>query len=78
MDIKEIKRLAQEKSAAELEQLATAFEESGELPVGVDKDPEEYLSALLQACEVRKLVDGGLSLGDAVREFSKRVRSSIS
>ncbi len=78
MDIKEIKRLAQEKSAVELEQLATAFEESGELPVGVDKDPEDYLSALLQACEVRKLVDGGSSLGDAVREFSKRVRSSIS
>ncbi len=78
MDIKEIKRLAQEKSAAELEKLAVAFEESGELPAGVDTEPEVYLSALLQACEVRKLVDGGLSLGDAVREFSKRVRSSIS
>ncbi len=78
MDIKEIKRLAQEKSATELEKLAVAFEESGELPTGVNQDPEHYLSALLQACEVRKLVDGGLSLGDAVREFSKRVRSSIS
>ena len=77
MDIKAIKMLAQEKTAEELQALADEFENSGILPKNIQKDPAEYLSDLLQALEVRLLVDSGLSLGDAVREFSKRVRQSM-
>jgi hypothetical protein len=77
VDIKAIKRLAQEKSAQELGLMADEFENSGNLPPGIEKEPEEYLSDLLQAMEVRLLIDSGLTLADAVREFSKRVRSSV-
>jgi hypothetical protein len=78
MDIKEIKRLAQEHTAAELEHQAQAIEETGEAPKGSSKDAEGALSDVLQALEVRKLLDQGLPLGDAVRQFSSRVRQSIS
>lgn len=77
MDIKAIKALASAHSSAELEKMATQFEESGIVPEPSTKSPEEYLSDLLQACEVKRLVESGQLLSDAIREFSKRVRGSI-
>jgi hypothetical protein len=78
MDIREIKKLAQAHSAADLERLATEFEESGVMPADCSKEPEAHLSDLLQALEVRKIMDQGAQLNDAVRTFSARVRKSIS
>lgn len=77
MDIKEIKRLAQDLTSAELEDLARRIEETGQCPEGTTKDPGELLSNVLQALEVRQLIDQGTPLADAVRAFSARVRQTL-
>ncbi len=77
MDIKSIKALATQHTAAELDGMAEAVESSGSTPPDVSKDPGEYLSDLLQAKEVRVLVDEGTPLNEAVRAFSKRVRGTF-
>lgn len=77
MDIKTIKELAQKHTAAELFAFADMLENTGKVPCSQKEDCNEIMSDLLQAAEVRTLVDGGMSLQDAVREFSKRVRGTI-
>lgn len=77
MDIKAIKELAQKHTSQELMAFADMLENTGKVPCSEKADASEIMSDLLQAAEVRGLVDGGMSLQDAVRDFSKRVRGTI-
>ena len=78
MDLKAIKELAQKFTVQELENWATELEQKGQCSAIAKTDANEAMSDVLQAMEVRKLVDGGSSLQEATREFSKRVRSTLS
>lgn len=78
MDIKEIKRLAQTHSVAELESMASTIEDTGLPPEGSTKEAGECLSDVLQALEVRRLMEQGSPLVEAVRHFSARVRQTLS
>ncbi len=75
MDLKAIKELAQKFSVTELKVFADELENTGECKTWAKDDPSEALSDLLQAAEVRNMMDNtGITLQEAVREFSKRVR----
>lgn len=78
MDIAAIKELAQKYTQKELLAYADELEQFGSCKVTTKTDPDAVMSDLLQAAEVRGLVDNGMSLQEAVREFSKRVRGVIS
>lgn len=77
MDIKSIKELAQKYSVDELNKFADEFENSGNAPVKTQDDPGEQMSDYLMGAELRSLLDRGLPLNEAVREFSKRVRGVL-
>jgi hypothetical protein len=74
MDIRALKELAQAFTVPELDACVLELENTGKCRCTAKTDTHEAMSDLLQALEVRSLVDGGMSLQDAVREFSKRVR----
>lgn len=79
MDIKAIKELAEKYSQPELMRYADELEQLGKSSVSIKEDLNEVMSDLLQAAEVRNLMDEKkLSLQEAVREFSKRVRAVVS
>lgn len=81
MDIKVIKELAVKYSVAELFHFADELENSGKTtcPECLQKtDLNALMSDFLQSAEVRGLMDGGMPLNEAVREFSKRVRTVLS
>jgi hypothetical protein len=77
MDIKSIKDLAQKYSVSELNQFADNFEMTGIAPVQTQEDPGDQMSDYLQAAELRALIDQGMNVNEAVREFSKRVRGVL-
>jgi hypothetical protein len=77
MDIKSIKDLAQKYTVDELNKFADEFENSGVPPVKTQDDPGEQMSDYLMGAELRELLDGGMALNEAVREFSKRVRGVL-
>lgn len=78
MDIKAIKELAQTYTQEELSSCADALENEGRCACSNKDDVNEAMSDVLQALEVRRMVDSGRPLQEAVREFSKRVRSVLS
>jgi hypothetical protein len=78
MDIKSIKDLAQKYSVDELNKFADEFEATGVAPLKTQEDPGDQMSDYLMGAELRSLLDKGMSLTDAVREFSKRVRGVLS
>jgi hypothetical protein len=77
MDIKSIKDLAEKYRVEELNKFADEFEASGVAPVRTQDDPGDQMSDYLQAAELRSYIDQGLSINEAVREFSKRVRGVL-
>jgi len=77
MDIKSIKELAQKYSQEELLNFADEFETTGVPPVKTQDDPGDQMSDYLVAAEIRELVDKGMNLSEATREFSKRVRGVL-
>jgi hypothetical protein len=77
MDIKSIKDLAEKYRVEELNKFADEFEASGIAPVRTQDDPGDQMSDYLQAAELRSYIDQGLSINEAVREFSKRVRGVL-
>jgi hypothetical protein len=77
MDIKSIKDLAQKYTVDELNKFADEFENSGVPPIKTQDDPGEQMSDYLMGAELRELLDGGMALNEAVREFSKRVRGVL-
>ena len=79
MDLKTIKDFAEKYSRDELYKFADELEQKGSVSISTKSDVNEVMSDLLQAAEVRGLMDDKkLSLQEAVREFSKRVRAAIS
>ncbi len=77
MDIKTIKDLAQKYTVDELNSFADEFEATGVPPLKTQDDPGSQMSDYLMGAELRALMDQGLSLNEAVREFSKRVRGVL-
>lgn len=73
-----VKDLVAKHSRAEIDAAAAAFEadRSNTLNVG-GKDEGEILSNLLVASFVKSRVDKGMSVQDAIREYSARVRGMI-
>ena len=78
MDIKVIKDLAQKYSSEELNRFADEFEATGIAPIKTQDDPGDQMSDYLQAAELRTYIDKGMSINEATREFSKRVRGVLS
>lgn len=78
MDIKSIKTLAEKHSVDELNQFADELENSGIAPIKTQDDLGDQMSDYLQAAELRAYLDQGMSMPEAVREFSKRVRGVLS
>lgn len=77
MDIKSVKELAQKYTSEELNKFADDFESTGTAPVKTQDDAGEQMSDYLMAAEMRVYLDQGMSINDAVREFSKRVRGVL-
>ena len=77
MDVKSVKELAQKYTVDELNQFADEFESTGSAPVKTQEDAGEQMSDYLMAAEMRTYLDKGMSLSDALREFSKRVRGVL-
>ena len=77
MDVKSVKELAQKYTVDELNQFADEFESTGTAPVKTQEDAGEQMSDYLMAAEMRTYLDKGMSLNDALREFSKRVRGVL-
>lgn len=78
MDIKVIKDLAQKYTIDELNKFADEFEATGVAPIKTQEDPGDQMSDYLQAAELRSYLDQGMSIMEATREFSKRVRGVLS
>jgi len=78
MDLKSIKTLAEKHTVAELNTFADELENTGVAPLKTQDDLNEQMSDYLQAAELRAYLDNGLSMQEAVREFSKRVRGVLS
>ena len=78
MDVKSVKELAQKYTVEELNKFADDFESTGIAPIKTQEDAGEQMSDYLMAAEMRSYLDKGMSLNDALREFSKRVRGVLS
>ena len=78
MDVKSIKALAQKYTVDELNKLADDFEATGTAPVKTQEEAGQQMSDYLMAAELRALVDKGIPVNEAMREFSKRVRGVMS
>lgn len=77
MDIKSIKELAQKYTVQELNKFADDYEASGVAPLKTQDDPGEQMSDYLMGAELRTLLDQGMTINEATREFSKRVRGVL-
>lgn len=77
MDVKMVKELAQKHTVEELFKFADDFEATGVAPVKTQEDAGDQMSDYLQAAELRGYLDKGLSINDALREFSKRIRGVL-
>lgn len=77
MKIKTIKEMAQKYTKEELYNFADEFERTGLPPVMTNEDPGEQMSDYLIGAEIRKLLDQGLTINEAIREFSKRIREVL-
>lgn len=79
MKLPEIKRLAGEHDTKTLEQAAQSFETKLENKLNVQgSDDGDILTNLLMAIEVKKKMDQGMDLNEAIREISSRVRGVLS
>lgn len=78
MDVKAVKELAQKYTVDELNKFADEFENTGVAPVKTQEDPGDQMSDYLQAAELRVLLDQGMNVNEALREFSKRIRGVLS
>ncbi|MFL5784686.1 MAG: DUF6952 family protein [Bacteriovoracaceae bacterium] len=78
MDVKNMKMLAEKYTFDELQKFADDFENTGVPPVKTSEEPGDQMSDYLMAAEIRFLMDKEqISLQEALREFSKRVRGVL-
>ena len=79
MKLPEIKRLAQSHSLDELKAAENALYDEATLAIEVRGDDEgEKLTHILAAQDIVTNMQKGMSLPEAVRAYSQRVRNSIS
>lgn len=78
MDIKALRELAQTYTVEQLNAFVDELEKTGSCRCSQKNDPGDVMTDLLQAIEVRQAIDEGQSLQEAIREFSKRVRTVLS
>lgn len=79
MIVSVVRDLVSKFTKPELDEAISKFESSRENALNVEgHDDGEKLSNLLAASAIRARVDKGMSLNDALREHSARVRSILS
>ncbi|TVR37557.1 MAG: hypothetical protein EA392_12390 [Cryomorphaceae bacterium] len=79
MKVPVIKKLAEEHNIATLEKAEEAILNEEKPTIEVTGDDEgEQLTHVLAAIEIRRSMEGGKTLNEAVRAYSQRVRKSIS
>ena len=74
MDIKEIREIAKSFSPEQIESCITQQVETGRNVCVETQATEEILNELSKASFVRELMEGGMSLADALRELARRIR----
>ncbi|MEW6003449.1 MAG: hypothetical protein AB1638_12500 [Nitrospirota bacterium] len=74
IDIKEIKEIAQRFTAEQIESCITQQVETGENVCVQTESAEKIINELSKAGVVRKLMEEGMSLADALRELARRIR----
>ena len=78
MDVKNMKMLAEKYTFEELQKFADQFESTGTAPVKTSEEPGDQMSDYLMAAEIRFLMEKEkVSIQEALREFSKRVRGVL-
>lgn len=78
MDVKNMKMLAEKYTFDELQKFADDFENTGVAPVKTSEEAGDQMSDYLMAAEIRFLMDKEkITLQEALREFSKRVRGVL-
>ena len=77
MDLKALCHLAQTYTIEQLNACVEEVESTGSCSCWKKDEPMDLMTDLLQAIEVRRALDRGEPLADAIREFSKRVRSVL-
>ncbi len=75
IDFKEIKTLAKKYSREEIEGCISQQIESGSNECTLSGPVEKVINELSKAEFVRRMVDEGSSLSDAVRDLAKRIRT---
>ena len=75
MHIKEIRELAKRFSPEELERCMNQQLNEGCNSCDTEASAEETMNVLAKADYVRHLIDGGMSLGEAIRELGRRIRA---
>ncbi len=79
MKLAEIKRLAETHSTAQLEAAEAALAEGRTPEIEIQGEDEgDKLTHAYAALEIKKAVDEGKELKEAMRDFAGRVRSSLS
>jgi uncharacterized protein YgbK (DUF1537 family) len=74
IDIKEIKELAKRFTPEQIENCITQQIKTGKNVCIRDASAEVIINELSKAEFVRELMDGGMSLADALRELARRMR----
>ena len=79
MQIPVIKKLVEQYSLAQLQSAEEAMMEEQKPAIEVEgKDEGECLTHVLAAIYIKEKVDQGVAFNQALRDFSQRVRKSIS
>jgi hypothetical protein len=79
MQIPVIKKLVEQYSLAQLQSAEEAMMEEQKPAIEVEgKDEGECLTHVLAAIYIKEKVDQGVAFNQALRDFSQRVRNSIS
>lgn len=74
-----VKELVTKHTKTEIDEAITRFENTLENTLNVPgADDGEKLSNLLAASQIKARMDKGMSMNDAIREHSQRVRSILS
>ncbi len=75
MDTKELKKLAEKYSPAQLEQCIRQQMEKGSNECEIVNEADEVITALSKAEVVRELMDEGRTFSEALRELARRIRA---
>jgi hypothetical protein len=74
IDIKEIKEIAKRFSPEQIDGCITQQIDTGENVCLMDESAEKIINELAKAQFIRKMMENGMSLADALRELANRMR----